>query len=188
MISTGIPALISRAVFQIPSLRLAIKLDFLKEIDNACTELCKRKATSVLRGHHFNHLAQFSWSNILKEMSAQCEDLLEVLSTVTRGNRGAVIGMAYGMLMQARNHEMSLCQRINTVLLMDGGAKKQVCYLLIILVLVIDVFAFWGGGGREFDNLSHSGLFFISDAQLGASNRWNGEHHVDLCVGLWKSL
>lgn len=105
---------------------MAIKLDFLKEVDNACTELCKRKTSSVLRGHHFDSLANFSWSKIIKEMSTCCGDLLEVLATVTKGNRGAVIGMAYGMLMQARNHEMSVCQRINTVLLMDGGAKKQV--------------------------------------------------------------
>ena len=110
---------------------MAIKLEFLKEIDNACTELCKRKVSSVLRGHDFDHLANFSWSNILKEISASCGDLLDILSTVTKGNRGAVIGMAYAMLMQARNHEMSLCQRINSVLLMDGGAKKQVHYTFL---------------------------------------------------------
>ena len=125
-LSTGLPALISEAVFQVPPLRMAIKLEFLKAIDNACTELCKRKVSSVLRGHDYDHLANFSWSNILNEISTSCGDLLDILSTVTRGNRGAVIGMAYAMLMQARNHEMSLCQRINSVLLMDGGAKKQV--------------------------------------------------------------
>ena len=105
---------------------MAIKLDFLKEIERACTEVCKRKTSSVLRGHHFEHMANFSWSNIMEEMSASCGDLLDVLATVTKSNRAAVVGMTYGMLMQARNHEMSICQRVNTVLLMDGGAKKQV--------------------------------------------------------------
>lgn len=125
-VATRLPAVVSDVAFQIPALRMAIKLDFLKEIDNACTKLCKKKASSVLRAHRFEHMADFSWSNIIEEMSACCGDLLDVLATVTKGSRAAVIGMTYGMLMQARNHEMSICQRVNTVLLMDGGAKKQV--------------------------------------------------------------
>ena len=39
---------------------------------------------------------------------------------------GPRIGMCYAILMQTRNHELSLVQRINTVLMTNGGAKKQV--------------------------------------------------------------
>lgn len=136
--------MVSSVAFQIPALRMAIKIDLLKEIDNACTKLCKKKASSVLRAHRFQHMADFSWSGIIEEMSACCGDLLDVLATVTKGSRAAVIGMTYGMLMQARNHEMSICQRVNTVLLMDGGAKKQVnVFIFCNIIGVNNWFAVW---------------------------------------------
>jgi hypothetical protein len=39
------------------------------------------------------------------------------------------LGLCYAILMQTRNKDLSLVQRLNTVLLTNGNAKKEVCLI-----------------------------------------------------------
>lgn len=77
-------------------------------------------------------MSNFSWDKIISEMSDRCPVLLDCLLAATGYSKDEVnnisprIGLCYGILLQTRNHELSLLQRLNTVLLTNGNAKKQV--------------------------------------------------------------
>ena len=65
-------------------------------------------------------------------MSDHCPVLLDALLAATGYSKDEVnhisprIGLCYGILLQTRNHKLSLLQRLNIVLLTNGNAKKQV--------------------------------------------------------------
>ena len=103
----------------------------LKELDEQCKHLCSRKNPSVLRNNDFENMVNFDWLIILDELQNRCPFLLEVLNTVTTKKKpqselAPRIGMVYAILMLQRNHELSLVQRINTLIMTEGNAKKQV--------------------------------------------------------------
>ena len=63
-------------------------------------------------------------------MSNRCPILYDVMKAVSKDSKSAVprLCLCYGILLQERNHELSLIQRVNTVLLSEGNASKQVIY------------------------------------------------------------
>ncbi|CAB3983667.1 Hypothetical predicted protein [Paramuricea clavata] len=73
----------------------------------------------------------FSWDELVTEMSDRCPVLFNALLVAMRRSKkevndvGPCIGMCYAILMQTRNNELSLVQGFNTVLMTNGGAKKQ---------------------------------------------------------------
>ena len=73
----------------------------------------------------------FEWQKLFSEMSKRF--LLGVLLTVMNTAKEECdkvmprLGLCYAILMQTRNRELSLVQRLNTVLLTNGNAKKEVC-------------------------------------------------------------
>jgi hypothetical protein len=76
-------------------------------------------------------MIEFEWSSLLREMSERCPFLRDVLVTTAKcanKNRNHVppISLCYAILLQQRNRDLNLVQRINTVLLSEGKAKKQV--------------------------------------------------------------
>ena len=103
----------------------------LKELDEQCKDICTRKNSSVLRKNGFEEMVNFDWLNILDEIEKRCPFLLKVFNTITTKKKtqaelGPCICTAYATLMMQRNHELSLVQRINTLLMTEGNAKKQV--------------------------------------------------------------
>jgi hypothetical protein len=74
----------------------------------------------------------FSWDELVTEMSDHCPVLFNALLVAMGRSKeevkdvGPCIGMCYAIFMQTRNRELSLVQQINTVLMTNGGAKKQV--------------------------------------------------------------
>ncbi|CAB4024531.1 Hypothetical predicted protein [Paramuricea clavata] len=75
-------------------------------------------------------MIEFEWSSLLREMSERCPFLRDVLVTTAKcanKNRNHVppICLCYAILLQQRNRDLNLVQRINTVLLSEGKAKKQ---------------------------------------------------------------
>jgi hypothetical protein len=80
----------------------------------------------------FSNMNSFSWDELVTELSDRCPVLFNALLVAMGRSKeevkdvGPRIGMCYAILMQTRNHELSLVQRINTVLMTNGGAKKQV--------------------------------------------------------------
>jgi len=77
-------------------------------------------------------MAEFDWSKVICEMASRCPLVLDIFLTVVQNNRNLSVGfvppmaLCYGILMNKRNHELSLIQRINTILLTEGKAKTQV--------------------------------------------------------------
>jgi hypothetical protein len=80
-------------------------------------------------------MAGFEWQKLSSEMSIRCPFLLDVLLTVMDKSKEECIeiiprlGLCYAILMQTRNKDLSLVQRLNTVLLTNGNAKKEVCLI-----------------------------------------------------------
>ena len=77
-------------------------------------------------------MSNFSWDAVTLEMSDCCLVLLDPLLAATGYSKDEVndvspcIGLCCAILLQTRNHELSLVQRLNTVLMTNGNAKKQV--------------------------------------------------------------
>ena len=73
-------------------------------------------------------------------MSDRCPVLLDAFLAATGCSKDEVnsisprIGLCYAILLQTRNHELSLLQRLNTVLMTHGNAKKQVIGDTIIVI------------------------------------------------------
>ena len=68
---------------------------------------------------------------INEEIKTSCPIVNQILSAMLEiGYRSekkhAALALIYAMIMFKRSHEMSLLQRVNTVLLVDGGVTQQV--------------------------------------------------------------
>lgn len=129
-VNTRIPSVVVSIMYKVPSLKMLFQAKMLQELDEHCTELCKKKNPSVLRKNQYPDMVTFDWKAVLLEISKRCPLLLDVMATIvgssTKPNVIPVVGLCYSILMQKRNHDLSLIQRINTILLSEGGAKKQV--------------------------------------------------------------
>lgn len=131
-LQTKLPSIIVSTMYNVASLKLQFKARLLQELDADCIELCKRKKPSVLRKNKYPDMVDFSWDALFEELQSRCPILLDSMSTVVNSKKKCdvipPIGLCYGILMQQRNHELSLIQRINTILFSEGNAKKWVCH------------------------------------------------------------
>ena len=129
-VRTGVPSVVVDVMYSVPSLKTIFKANILQELNEKCTELCKKNTPSVLRKNQYPDMAGFDWNSILNEISQRCPLLLDVMTTTIgsklKPNTIPSICLCYGILMQKQNHDLSLIQRINTILLAEGNAKKQV--------------------------------------------------------------
>ena len=127
---TRVPSVVVSILYSVSSLKMLFKAKLLQELDDHCTDLCTKTTPSILRKNQYPDMVNFDWNNVLNEISHRCPLLLEVMCTVvdstTKPNVVPAIGLCYSILMQKRNHDLSLVQRINTILLSEGHAKKQV--------------------------------------------------------------
>lgn len=134
-INTGVPSIITHAIESVASLIRNLKESILHELDNECKNICLRGKPSELRKNKFCNMAGFEWQKLSSEMSIRCPFLLDVLLTVMDKSKEECIeiiprlGLCYAILMQTRNKDLSLVQRLNTVLLTNGNAKKEVCLI-----------------------------------------------------------
>lgn len=120
---------------------LQMKSKLLQQLDTDCTALCTKRNASLLRQKDYNDMVNLDWNKILNEMSCRCPILYDVLTTVVKKLENAVprICLCYGILMQQRNHEMSLIQRINTILLTEGNASKQVSSETVLMHFIYQI-------------------------------------------------
>lgn len=124
----------AEAVMRIPEVKKCVQKLILKDIDEQCQQLCvkTRGQPSVLRASKEVVLNSFSWMKILNEMKERSPDVLEFLVTIAAptlkedGRQVPPICEAYAMLMNIRCRELSLVQKINTIVLGRGGATKKV--------------------------------------------------------------
>jgi hypothetical protein len=74
----------------------------------------------------------FRWIDILKEMKDRAPDVLDVLVTIALsklkedGSQLPPLCMAMGILMNIRFKELSLVQKLTSVILGSGGATQKV--------------------------------------------------------------
>ena len=133
----GVPAF-AEALIKLPEVKKCLQALFLKEIDEQCQMLCVRTRgqPSVLRtskNDQKNLSSSFARVKILKEMRDRAPDVLDFLVTVAAPKRKGdgreipPICQAYAILMNVRCRELSLVQKINTIVLSTGGATKKVC-------------------------------------------------------------
>ena len=113
----------------VPSLKTIFKANILQELNEKCTELCKKNTPSVLRKNQYPDMAGFDWNSILNEISQRCPLLLDVMTTTIgsklKPNTIPSICLCYGILMQKRNHDLSLIQRINTIYLQKEMLRSR---------------------------------------------------------------
>ena len=132
-IDTGEPLTIINTIESIDLLARNFKENILQKLDKECKNVCLWGEPSELRKNKFCDMAGFEWQKLSSEMSARCPFLFDVFLTVMDKSKKEIdeilprLGLCYAILMQTRNSHLSLVQRLNTVLLTHGNAKKEVC-------------------------------------------------------------
>ena len=106
-------------MLKIPALKKQVTYKLLQEIDEDCKKREKK----------YPDMIKFEWSFLLGEMSKRCPFLRDVLVTAAKcanknRNHVPLICLCYSILQQ-RNRDLNLVQRINTVLLSEGKAKNN---------------------------------------------------------------
>jgi hypothetical protein len=133
----GCPSVIAEAMYNMPEVKKCIKTLVLKNIDIQCKKLCvKTKGTpSVLRttSESQKRLESFKWIDILHELKDRAPDILDFLVTIAipsklknTGRQIPPLCTAFGILMNQRSRELSLVQKLNSVILGLGNATKKV--------------------------------------------------------------
>ena len=111
------PSVVVDVMYSVPSMKTIFKANILKELNEKCTELCKKNTLSILRKNQYPDLAGFDWNSILSEISQRYSLLLDVMTTTIgsklKSNTIPSICLCYGIPMWKQNHDLSLIQRIN---------------------------------------------------------------------------
>ncbi len=137
------PSNITTVVASIDSLTRSFKENILHELDQECVKLCTKSEPSELQKNCFDDMAAFDWKKLASEMSSRCLFLLDLLLAVMKKTKEDLndilprLGLCYSILMQTRNRELSLVQRLNTVLMTNGNAKKEVIYMHVVIIIFL---------------------------------------------------
>ena len=105
-------------------------------MEESCKKLCTRKGkVSVLLDGDYKGIAEFKLDRLWQEIVENHPFLIDLLNTVvgssidimeTSEDLKLKYCFLYSILMNCRWHELSLMQRINTFLVIEGGCSKQV--------------------------------------------------------------
>ena len=109
------------------------------KIDKELLEVARRETMSVLRDRAYTGLSSFTFEEILAEMKRLCPTVFKILSSMIPfdldlDKTTVPLVLIHGIVMFKRSHEMSRLQRLNTVLLSDGNASKEVYYIDIKII------------------------------------------------------
>ncbi|XP_028403965.1 uncharacterized protein LOC114526566 [Dendronephthya gigantea] len=119
-----------------PHVKRCIKTLVLKSVNEQCKNLCvKTKGIpSVMRVTRKSQrdLKSFKWIDVLRELKDRSPDILEFLLTIAVPSKLKCtwqqippVCTAFGILMNQRCRELSLIQKINTVILGSSNATKK---------------------------------------------------------------
>ena len=133
---------VARIISDIPAIYLSTKKTVLKEIDDSCKHLCKRRGNgSLLLDNSYHGLAEFSYERLWKELSENNPFLVDTFNSVsgktysledTPEELRTKYSFIYSILMRITWHKISLVQRLNTVQAIEGGCSKQVKHNKVI--------------------------------------------------------
>lgn len=94
-----------------------------------------KKNPSILRTpriHHKDLAKQFNWTSILEEIKERAPEVLDILTAIAApsvkddGQQVPPICTAYALLLNTRNRELSLVQKLNSLILGAGHATQKV--------------------------------------------------------------
>ena len=147
-ILTRKPDVIADSICSIPSLLKSVKLLLIQEIEKSAKSLCRRDENgSKLLDKSYISLAEFSPEKLWKELKSTQPFLINILNAIsgklcddiddndddkTPNQLKIKYVFIYSILMNMRWHELSLFQRVNSILLVEGGCSKQVIFFSII--------------------------------------------------------
>ena len=110
---------------------------FIKSKEETFHSLCKRNGNgSVLYNKNYNDMANFEMATIWLELVTHHPFLVDVFNVVAGKMCSATdtpkesrikYSLIYSILMNHRWHELSLLQRVNSVLMIEGGGTARVC-------------------------------------------------------------
>lgn len=106
-------------------------------MDKELKTMCCRSENSVLRKRNYDGLSKLTWREIFVEIEKNCPTTMQFLITLVDGNlvdhteeqKVPPICLMYAVPMFLRVPELSRLQRLNTVLLTEGGASKMASYI-----------------------------------------------------------
>jgi len=123
-----------------PNVLSEIKKAIVNDINSSCQSLCKRTNGTYLYGSRsiYTNMSEFQFQKIWDEVKTTNPFLIDVLNAVsggkcspdeTKSDLQIKYSFIYSILMSVRWHELTLVQRVNTVLMIEGGCTKQVQYV-----------------------------------------------------------
>ena len=99
-------------------------------IEKELLDVARRENKSVLREKDYPSLSSLNFHDILDEMKTRCPTVFRILSSMVKydSNRENIASLVipYAIIMFRRCHELSRVQRVNTVLLSEGKASREV--------------------------------------------------------------
>ena len=110
----------------------AIKSLIANHIGESCKKLCIKTNGSILYNTDYDSMAEFDFRMLFNEIKTHNPFLIDILNSVS-GQHTSIsetplhlqvkYGFIYSILMNTRWHALSLLQRVNTVLMIDGGMQ-----------------------------------------------------------------
>jgi len=110
-----------------------------------CGNMCRRSENSVLRKHGYEGLSDISWKEIYVEIEQKCPTTMKFLITLvdgmdTEGKKMAPVSLLYSITMFLRFRELSRFQRLNTIMLTDGGGGTSKMVSLLHIFARVTIF------------------------------------------------
>lgn len=114
--------------------------EFVKLIDQECTNICKRSLPSLFRKMSTSEVQGFQWKQLVKEIQTVAPSLYKMLSTICShsdhrnkhkhcSTHWPSICMAAAILLKERSREMCGLQGVFSLLLFASRVDKVVCYM-----------------------------------------------------------
>ena len=134
-ISSKIPSIIADCIFlKQPSILSQVKNNILDATSKACKDLCKKKGGSLLYNNDFDGMSNLDLDKIFNEITSTNSFFVDVLCAVSGVSNNSNLPkelvvkfcFIYSILMNYRWTSLSLFQRVNTMLMIEGGGSKKV--------------------------------------------------------------
>lgn len=121
-----------------PNVLDELKKSLVNDINSSCKNLCKRKnGTSLYHGNSYESMKEIDFKKICDELKRTNPFLIDIFNAVS-GLKEDIsrelqvkYSFIYSILMNIRWYELSVVQRVNTVLMIEGGCTKQVMHINI---------------------------------------------------------
>ena len=142
---------ICETVISIESARKCLIGLLMNEFNQTASQMtCRKYNTSVLMQKSLTELKTFDWFTVVAEMKSRFPELMAlmfslILKKEDRNLYTAMekvvprLGTVYGILMQGRNQELSLIQRLNSSVLFDNICDVKVSSYFVVVYIVENI-------------------------------------------------